>query len=425
MHARYAHCLVSFVMLTLAACADRPDPARLAAPNFAAGGVGRPTVLVNPNANDNGTAKTIQEGIAMVGSGGNVLVAPGTYDEAIVIDKALTLEAIGGESEPVIVAPSATVNAAIHIATPDPVTIRGLSVRYTGIRGIFGDGVVDITIERASVVAVNPPLGNSALISVINDAPGTGRAHVMVRASALDGSVPSADSPTPPFPQLFGITVAGDIDARLEGNVIRRTGGACVFVRTRLDLGGETNADIVGNDLDECYPLGRAGSILVGPGAPLPSPRPPFTATGVVNVVGNTIRNSTGSCLASSAINYESFGGRIERNRILGVVQPCAVASGRIVPAGIWVGSIRGLPAAGPITVRFNDIEGNAQAGLRVAPNMTTEIDASCNWWGSASGPSGAGPGSGDAVVVEAGAATPAFLPFAPAPIAGTDATSC
>jgi len=96
-----------------------------------------------------------------------------------------------------------------------------------------------------------------------------------------------------------------------------------------------------------------------------------------------------------------------------------------VVPSGIWVGSLRGLPSAGPITVRFNDIDGNAQAGLRVASNMTTPIDATCNWWGSTSGPSGAGPGSGDAVLVEAGAATPAFLPFAPAQIAGTDATSC
>ena len=425
MHARCTQFLVLVGIMALAACADRPDPARIGAPSFAVGGVGRPTVLVNPKANDNGTAKTIQEGIDMVASGGQVLVTPGTYDEAIVIDKGLALEAIAGESEPVIVAPSGSVNAAIRVATPDAVAIRGLTVRYTGVRGIFGDGAVDVTIERSAVVAVNPPLGGSTLISILHDAPTTGRGHLVVRGSVLDGNLPFEDSPTPPFPQLFGITVAGDVDARLEGNVIRRTGGACVFVRPRLDLGGETNADILGNDLDECYPIGRAGSILVGPAAPLPSPRPPFTATGVVNVVGNTIRNSTHSCLASSAINYESFEGRIERNRVLGVVQSCALASGRVVPAGIWVGSLRGLPAAAPITVRFNDIDGNAQAGLRVASNMTTPIDASCNWWGSASGPSGAGPGSGDAVVVEAGAATPAFLPFALAQIAGTDATSC
>jgi len=78
------------------------------------------------------------------------------------------------------------------------------------------------------------------------------------------------------------------------------------------------------------------------------------------------------------------------------------------------------------VTVRFNDIEGNAQAGLRVAPNMTTSIDARCNYWGSASGPSGTGlSGTGDRLVVETGAAAPVVTPFATAPIAGSDATGC
>ena len=117
MHARCTQFLVLVGIMALAACADRPDPARIGAPSFAVGGVGRPTVLVNPKANDNGTAKTIQEGIDMVASGGQVLVTPGTYDEAIVIDKGLALEAIAGESEPVIVAPSGSVNAAMTVAS--------------------------------------------------------------------------------------------------------------------------------------------------------------------------------------------------------------------------------------------------------------------------------------------------------------------
>src|SRR6266571_7470691 len=414
-------------VLTMTGCREPSDPARIVRPNFEAGGAGRPAVLVNPNANDNGTAKTIQEGIGMVAAGGSVMVLPGTYVEQIVIDKGLTLEAVGGESGPVIVAPSGTVDAAIQVVTPDPVTIRGLDVRYTGTRGIFANGVVDVTIDGASIVAVNPPLGISALVSMLNDAPTAGRSSVVVRESFLDGSVPAANSAAPPFPQLFGITIAGDVDAQLVGNVIRRTGGACIFLRTRNDLAGEMNVDITNNDLDQCYPLGRVAAILVGPGAGnLPTPDRPLTATGVVNIVGNTIRNSAQACVTSSAIAYEVYTGRIEHNRILNVVPACATPTLRNFPSAISVG--RHLqPLFPPVTptVRLNDIVGNAQAGLGIAANQTLAIDASCNWWGSADGPSGAGSGTGDAIVIEAGGATPTFSPFATAPIAETSATGC
>jgi hypothetical protein len=69
--------------------------------------------------------------------------------------------------------------------------------------------------------------------------------------------------------------------------------------------------------------------------------------------------------------------------------------------------------------VRFNDVEGNAHAGLRVAPNITTSMDARCNYWGAASGPSSAGlSGTGDAAVVETGGARPTLTPFASGPVA-------
>ena len=430
MNARALRFIIGCAVLTLAACGDPADPAPIAAPNFAAGGIGRPSVLVNPNGDNNGTAKTIQEGIDMVASGGTVLVLPGTYAEAIVIDKGLTLEAVGGESGPVIVAPPGMADAAVQVATPDPVVIRGLTVQYTGFAGIRGVDLVDLTVEEATVIAVNPPLAQTSLIVArTNDTRVSGgRARLVVRNSALDGAVTADVALLHTFAQIFGITVGSDIDAVLEGNVIRQTGGACILLITRPDLGGETNAEIVGNDLDQCHPLGRVASIIAGPVAPLPpGPRPiPATATGIVNIVGNTIHNSSASCLASNAIHYEFFTGRIERNRIFSVVQTCALPGLRTLPGAIWVGAIRpfsGLAAA-PV-VRFNDIEGNAQAGLRLAPNMTTAIDASCNWWGAPSGPSGAGPGAGDAILLEGSAATPKFIPFATVPIAGTAATSC
>src|SRR3989449_2004748 len=156
MIAQRAGFLVFATVLAVAACGER-DASRIAAPSFAVGGIGRPVVLVNPNAPDPGTAKTIQDGIDKVADGGRVLVLPGTYHEAIVIDKGLTLEAVGGESDSVIVAPSGAPVAAVLVATSDPVTIRDLTIHFSGANGIRGDGVVDVIAERIRVRAVNPP----------------------------------------------------------------------------------------------------------------------------------------------------------------------------------------------------------------------------------------------------------------------------
>jgi hypothetical protein len=119
------------------------------------------------------------------------------------------------------------------------------------------------------------------------------------------------------------------------------------------------------------------------------------------------------------------YRGRIEHNVIVNVVPMCATPSVRNLQGGIWIGSLLshrgpiGLPPATPV-VRLNDISGNAHAGLRVSPDQSVPVQASCNWWGSASGPSGIGPGSGDAVL---GAAI--FTPWAIEPIAGSDQASC
>ena len=393
------------------------------APNLAKGGVGRPVVLVNPVSNGNGTATTIQEGIDMVAAGGRVMVLPGTYAESLVIDKGLTLEAVGGASGRVVIEPPGRPGAAVTITATSPVSIRDVSVRFGGVFGIDGEGAVDVTIEHDSVIAVDPPLGVGSLIVVRNDASVTGgRARLSVHASALDGSI-TADR-LPPYAGNFGIGAEGDIDALIDGNAIRRTGGACIFFHPLLDLRGEMNVDIVNNDLDECYPGGRVGSIRIGPATPIPAVKPPVTGPGTVNVVGNTIRNSTASCWPATGISYEWFTGRIERNTIQGVVQGCATSGNPNLPAAIWVGSRVNLPPVYPV-VRFNDIVGNAQAGLRIGPNEKAAIDATCNWWGSDTGPSGIGPGTGDAVVVQPGAVAPTIVPFAPAPIARTARASC
>ena len=389
-------------------------------------------VVVNPDAHGNGVTATIQEAIERVADGGQVLVKPGTYPEALVMSKGLTLRPIGDDAEPVVIAPPDRPDIAIQVATREPVVIQGVTLLFSGANGIRGDGVVNVTVERVTALAVSPlvlsqqqnviSFSNSALTS-------GGRAQVTLRNNVLNGGVAGDDAgpPSPPFAQVFGISLRGDVTAEVAGNSIRQMGGACIIVTTRDDLNGETNVDIVDNDLDECYPLQRAGSLLVQPRAGVNGI---VRATGVVNIVGNTIRNSRGSPLPTTGISQLFAPGRIERNRILGVVQPGAVGIATRNPAAIWIGTLSTTalaPNIAPI-VRLNDIEGNAYAGLRVGPNITTSITATCNWWGTADGPSiltATNPQVRDAIVIEAGAAVPSYVPFAAAPIASTTALQC
>ncbi len=55
-----------------------------------------------------------------------------------------------------------------------------------------------------------------------------------------------------------------------------------------------------------------------------------------------------------------------------------------------------GLPVVNGLSIARNSIAGNSAFGVRGGPS--TAAEATCNWWGAASGPSGQGPGTGDAV---------------------------
>jgi hypothetical protein len=388
-----------------------------------------PPVLVSPQVGGGGTAaaKTIQGAIDMAARGATVSVLPGTYAETLTIRRGLTLQATGERSGPVVLSPTGAPETAIEIATTDPVTISALTVHATGKHGVRAVGSVDVTVVRTTVLAVNPPPGRNALILVSNDKRASGgRARAIVRQNVIDGAITRLPRGVA-RPQNHAVQLVGDVDGVIERNMVRRFGAICIVLDTREDFAGEMNVEIVDNDIDECHPVGRVGAIKIGsPSAALLSPKQPVTATGVVNVIGNTIRNSSEDCL-NSAIAYDVYSGRIERNRIIDFVQPCADANPRNMASAIWLGlrltEIR-VPPVTP-TVRFNDIHGNAHAGLRVAPNQKISTDASCNYWGAEQGPSGIGQGSGDAILVEPGAPAPVFRPFATAPIARSGKTGC
>jgi len=102
--------------------------------------------------------------------------------------------------------------------------------------------------------------------------------------------------------------------------------------------------------------------------------------------------SSSGLYLASTSAKYGPLapGDKVEvtLNEITGFVNGVSVYD----EAGAAYG---GLPAANQVSIVRNALSGNSAFGVRSGPsNATTAI---CNWWGSPSGPGGAGPGTGDA----------------------------
>jgi hypothetical protein len=121
----------------------------------------------------------------MVAPGGRVLVLPATYPETLTVTKGVTIEAIGGRSGEVIIAPPGVPASTIEVMTTEPVVLRGLTVYVPGTNGIRGVGAVDLTVESTAVVAINPPTGASVLVLVAHDAADGRRARMIVRDSFM------------------------------------------------------------------------------------------------------------------------------------------------------------------------------------------------------------------------------------------------
>lgn len=329
-------------------------------------------------------AATIQEGVDFVQGGGVVRVRAGTYEEAVEINKGVTIEA-GSATDAVVIRPSTGTVAAITVTTAEPVILRRLTIdnpglapgyRGNGTKSVYGTGAANITILESNILRAN--LG----VLIENDSTVSGaRARLVVRNSAIEGGEA--------LTMEGGVFAVSDVDAVIAENTVRRTNFSCIQIQ------GTANAEVIGNHVDMCGPFGGIRAPMDGPES-------------VVNIVGNTVRNSARSD-SRYGIFVRSATGVIERNTVIDYVQPNPVP-------GIDAAAIRLVNARA--TVRFNDISGNSHAGLR--NDTPTSVNATCNWWGAADGPSGVGGGSGDAVV---GAV--AFAPFATAPIAATTATSC
>ena len=408
----------------LTACNETLAPSEVAAPRFEQEAA-RHTIIVDPQAEGEGFATTIQQGIDMVRDGGLVLVKPGTYTEQVVIGKALTIAPIARGLGPVIIRHSQNVSApaaqaVILIDTPDPVVLRDFTVHHDNIRGVNVLRDADLLVEGMTFegIATGTPIVGNAVSAHYGAGTSGKRATVVVRNSqfAVGG---------------LGISFGGDVDGIIEGNEFHQAVSRlpCVTISpvgqgaTMLTTPGtSTNVEIIGNLFEDCGTnvTGRFNMLVVNGtvGA---------ATTGTINVIGNTFRHTTDTGCAVTGILYTFYTGVIEHNKLIGATQTCSPPSGGNNERGaIYVGHLAAGMRPARVSVRFNDFVGNAYAALRIGPNQQDAIDASCNWWGSPSGPSSVGSAEGlDAIVVAPGGSAPEVAPHATAPTADDRANRC
>jgi parallel beta-helix repeat protein len=301
-----------------------------------------------------GDYATIQGAIDAASDGDTIIVAAGLYEESIVIDKSLTLK-------------GAQAGVDARTRTGDETIIEpgeeeiGISILTTAGRVVVIDG---LTVQNAVHAMSTPEFGLMA-------------ANITVRNVRVLN------------PGEFGISLTYTINTTVEYCYVE-------------------NAEIAIN----------AGAV---------EPAPPTVATFRNNEVVNSEFGITGylkdSLIEGNLIRDFSSGGigislqclntTIKNNTVTGYVKGAAMtfekshhdrpSSENVKVAGNdFTGNRYGIyvfdtqETLTGITVNFNNIADNSWSGVRNDRGLT--LDATDNWWGDVTGPSGFGPGEGDAV---------------------------
>ena len=385
------------------------------------------SLTVHTLGSQTGSTGRIQEGINLV-SGSTVNVAAGTYTEQVIINKNLTLTGIGNPTiqapasptgykfpegdayiwEPVVLAFGGTADGSFNITGPGQVTVN--------ISGFTVDGnarVPSPTTRRAVGILYRNVVGGVEHSTVQNMGYSTasinswgimayGASNVTFHGNAVSGYakggfVVNGNRSHPDYPKpnavIDGNTVTGppldptmtlapngiQIGWGATGSVTNNTVTQNVFPGTTWGGTGiliQSSPDVIvdGNTAsDNDYGIATAGY-----------------ETGDSYATGTNIRNNT--------VEGNGQGIRIERRSVDTLIQNNKITENG---DGIYVGNENQFLLIPPVNtvIHNNSISENNTSGLSVETNVLT-VDATRNWWGSASGPGPFGPGDGDPISV-------------------------
>ena len=300
-----------------------------------------------------GTYSTISAAVAAASNGDTIQVCPGTYNESVSINKQLTINgaqagnAVSGRSFGV---GESTVNGQITVQATN-VTFDGFSLTNPG-------QATGILIKTA---------GDSALITNnIIDTIGAVLLNANTQAVYLENGPDN-------------VSVLGNSIRNVIG-IPSSNGG--IFIGDSTSSNPSLNILIQGNSISDISSATRgAYAIHVNNGA---STAPSATGYTTATIRDNTINNLVGGGWAHAiGLEGDTPGVIVEDNSITNVV---ATGTNRIA---VW---FEDNPSFATGQVHNNNLDVTALAfGIAVHPALPAgPLNGTCNWWGSATGPTAA-----------------------------------
>jgi parallel beta-helix repeat protein len=305
--------------------------------------------------------KTIQAAVNTVDVNGQVIVAAGTYGELVTVNKAVTIDGAqvgvdaqtrsGSES---IVEGNAGGSTAFYVTAND-VTIDGFTVQNQTNANQFGAGIVlGAGTSHASIVN-NVVTSNMDGLFLANGGPGqTLIQHNVFSDNNNTGPASGTGIYTDQY--VAGGTVSNVL---IDANTFTGQNDAGIGFSSTDASAPDTNVTISGNTFD-----GNGRGLYA------------FNLTSST-ITGNTFQNATDSATADVRIfegdNTLSINHNILKN-----------GAGRAYRAS---NASTGSPDPTGILLNRNAITGYTGPASTVQNDTTPQLNATCNWWGSASGP--------------------------------------
>ncbi|MEX1311938.1 MAG: right-handed parallel beta-helix repeat-containing protein [Candidatus Sulfomarinibacteraceae bacterium] len=255
--------------------------------------------------------------------------------------------------------------------------------------GNGSDGYDVRVVGHTTVTGVGAVGNNDKGISI--DSPGLVLVQDSVASNNLNGSGISIDWQDPAT--VNGVSV---IDCTADGNGLM-DGGNGIYIRHVSGDVKVVGTTTIGNARTGVRVDDTAGSVLI---------RDAVSNTGLEE--GIKIDADVGPVTVLDSIADGNAAEGLVVNRQSVDVESIFVRRNLVSNNGGAGVALLGLGGSGPFNVKCNDIAGNS-SGIYLDDAVV--VDARKVWWGSPTGPSGQGPGSGDGVFAEPGGAV-TFSPW-------------